>query len=79
MMVVVRREAEPLKARADQHFSFITPSCSANAAWNYCNAATLTQAPAAALLASSPTELTQGLLGAAGAETLIFGLWIGFQ
>jgi hypothetical protein len=41
-MMVVRREAEPLKARADQRFSFITPSGSGVAGRNYCTAATFT-------------------------------------
>ena len=41
-VMAVRREAEPLKARADQRFSFITPSDFGVAGRNYCTAATFT-------------------------------------
>jgi hypothetical protein len=79
MVVVVRREAEPLKARADQHFSFITPSGSADAGRNYCTAATLNKLRRCGTRPDFTFGCGVNHLGAAGAETSIFRLQMSLQ
>jgi hypothetical protein len=76
---VVRREAEPLKVRADQHFSFITPSCSADAGRNYCTAATLNKLRRRRWCSDFTFRCRVNHLDAAGAETSIFRLQMSFQ